>query len=193
MSTSVDSKLQSLSMSSNGQKALRYAVLLGSTREGRIGIKAAQYAIKQLQARGHHVDFLDAKEEQLPLLQAPFHAYGLYIQKEAPQQLKTLAEKLNNADGVLVVDTEYNHAPSPGMLNLLDHFYQVCNHLLESVQALRLVSTAERAASSILTSRYNYTTWMTGSVQMESCGHLHLFDAADCRCARCVRAPQRPG
>ena len=105
--------------------ALSYVVFLGSTRSGRQGQKVAQYAIEHLRSRGHHVELLDALEQDLPVLRAPYHHYGKYIPHEAPAVLTDAAKKLEAADGFLLVDAEYNHTPSPGMINLLDHFYHI--------------------------------------------------------------------
>ena len=105
--------------------SLSYVVLLGSTRNGRQGLKVAQYAIAQLQSRGHQVELLDALEEDFQVMRAPYHHYGKYIPTEPPAKLTAAAKKLEAADGFLVVDAEYNHSPTPGMLNMLDHFYHI--------------------------------------------------------------------
>ena len=104
---------------------LSYVVLLGTTRGGRQGIKVAEYAVKQLKSRGHQVELLDALDIDLPVLRAPYHHYGKFIPTEAPAKLTAAAKQLEAADGFLVVDCEYNHTPSPGMINLLDHFYHI--------------------------------------------------------------------
>ena len=61
----------------------------------------------------------------LPVLRAPYHHYGLLPQlpKEATAELAALAKRLETSDGFVVVDGEYNLGPTPGIINLLDHFH----------------------------------------------------------------------
>lgn len=41
-----------------------------------------------------------------------------------PDYLSKWAKILHDADGVIILDGEYNHAPTPGILNLIDHFWK---------------------------------------------------------------------
>jgi len=103
---------------------LKIAVLLGSCRPHRQGMKVAQRVITSFQARGHTVTLIDAQEQKLPVLEKPLHHYGLWGDTTpAPEQLTRLGKILSDADGIVVVDGEYNHGPTPGMINLIDHFY----------------------------------------------------------------------
>jgi NAD(P)H-dependent FMN reductase len=43
---------------------------------------------------------------------------------EAPEGLQRMAEALETAHGFVVICGEYNHAPPPGLKNMLDHFLQ---------------------------------------------------------------------
>lgn len=98
---------------------LHIAVIYGSVREVRQGIKAARFIKKKLEAKDIKVDFVDAKAYDLPLLDK---MYKEYKAGEAPQNLESLAETLRQADGYVVVTGEYNHSIPPGLKNLLDHF-----------------------------------------------------------------------
>jgi len=111
-------------------RPLNLLVLHGSVREGRFGIGLAKAVTAVAQARGHDATLIDAKEWKIPLLEKPFHHYK--SASDAPQWLADLAEKFNIADAFIVVDGEYNHAPTPGLINLLDHFYtkQFANKLV---------------------------------------------------------------
>ena len=42
--------------------SLKTAVIYGSVRRNRQGIKAARFLVQKLEARGHEVDLVDAKE-----------------------------------------------------------------------------------------------------------------------------------
>lgn len=74
-----------------------------------------------VKSAGHLPTLLDAQALNLPLLQKPLHHYN--AESPAPQWLAELGKQLDEADALIVVDGEYNHGPTPGMLNLLDHFY----------------------------------------------------------------------
>lgn len=50
--------------------------------------------------------------------------YKEYPKGGAPAELETLAGEIRAADGVVVVTGEYNHAPPPALVNLLDHFLE---------------------------------------------------------------------
>jgi len=96
------------------------AVLLGSVRKDRQGHKLAGLVVKKLQARGHNVHLIDALAEKLPILEQAYHHYKKDEVK--PEVLVKIAKILESADGFVIVDGEYNHSPTPGMINLLDHF-----------------------------------------------------------------------
>jgi NAD(P)H-dependent FMN reductase len=98
---------------------MNFCVLYGSVRETRKGIRLAKYLIKQLELRGHHVDFLDAMELNLPMLNKRFSDYA---PGDAPEQLERLSEILKMSDGFVIVTGEYNHTIQPALKNMLDHF-----------------------------------------------------------------------
>ncbi len=101
------------------------AVLQGSTRTERMGDRVAKWVIAELQKRGHEPVLVDAAALDLPLLDkmwkeikdsnSPEHA-GLR------EKLRPLAELYQRADGFAICSAEYNHAPPPALVNLLDYF-----------------------------------------------------------------------
>ncbi len=95
------------------------AVIYGSVRHHRQGIRAARFVINKLQERGHKVDFIDAKAQDLPLLDKMYKEFG---EGEAPENLANLANILKRAEGYVIVSGEYNHSVPPALKNLLDHF-----------------------------------------------------------------------
>jgi len=97
------------------------AVLLGSVRRDRMGMRAAQLVIRELEDRGHEVHLVDPLELQLPLLD---HMYKEHPPGEAPEKLERLAQLYRSVDGFLVVSAEYNHGIPPALKNLLDHFLE---------------------------------------------------------------------
>ena len=100
---------------------LHFAVVYGSVRGGRQGIKYARFLNAQLTARGHEVSFIDPLEYRLPLLDKMFKEYS---EGEAPDPLPKLAAIIRAADGFLIVSGEYNHGIPPALKNLLDHFLE---------------------------------------------------------------------
>ena len=107
-------------MSDDGDNvALKTAVVYGSVRSARQGIKAARFIVNKLEARGHEVVFVDALERQLPLLD---RMYKEYDRGEAPETMEWIASVFREADGFIIVSGEYNHSIPPALKNLLDHF-----------------------------------------------------------------------
>ena len=99
--------------------ALQIAVIYGSVREKRQGIKAARFVVRHLEARGYDVTLVDAGAHNLPLLDRMYKEYG---PGEAPAEMQRVAGILDAADGFVIVSGEYNHSIPPALKNLLDHF-----------------------------------------------------------------------
>ena len=100
---------------------LSIAVLLGSVRRQRMGIRAAKLVMQALQSRGHAAVLVDAMELQLPLL---VRMYKEYAPGSAPPALEQLAALYRRVDGFVIVSAEYNHSVPPALSNLLDHFLE---------------------------------------------------------------------
>ncbi len=98
---------------------LNTAVIYGSARRGRQGIKAARFVVRKLEERGHTVTLVDSLEHQLPLLDL---MYKEYEEGTAPKVMETVGEIFNSADGFVIVSAEYNHSIPAALKNLLDHF-----------------------------------------------------------------------
>jgi NAD(P)H-dependent FMN reductase len=100
---------------------LNIAVLVGSVRSDRQGIKAARFVERSLAQRGHEVTVIDPVELRLPLLD---RMYKEYPKGEAPEALEMLATIYRSADAFVVVSGEYNHSIPPALSNLLDYFIE---------------------------------------------------------------------
>lgn len=98
---------------------MRYAVLYGSTRRDRQGIRAARFFVRNMEARGHDVTLLDALDLDLPMLDL---MHKEYPEGEAPASMERAHRVLEAADGFVVVGGEWNHSVPAGLKNLLDHF-----------------------------------------------------------------------
>jgi NAD(P)H-dependent FMN reductase len=99
--------------------SLHIAILYGSVREARAGIRLVHFLDAALRRRGHTISIVDAAEYRLPLLD---RMYKEYEQGTAPRVLEELAEIYRRTDAFAIVSGEYNHGIPPALKNLLDHF-----------------------------------------------------------------------
>jgi NAD(P)H-dependent FMN reductase len=99
--------------------ALRLLVFYGSYRQGRLGIRLADFLVNGLRNLGHDVELIDAKAVGLPMLDRRFKDYP---RDGAPESMQALATKIAAADGFVFVAGEYNWGQQPGLKNLVDHF-----------------------------------------------------------------------
>lgn len=95
------------------------AVIYGSVRRDRQGIKAARFITRKLEERSHDVALVDAIEYELPLLDL---MYKEYEAGTAPEAMQAVADILAAADGFVILSGEYNHSVPPALKNLLDHY-----------------------------------------------------------------------
>ena len=96
-------------------------VFYGSYRRDRVGIRMADFAVKELQARGDTPELIDARAVGLPIID---RMYKEYAPGDAPPAMAELAGKIRAADAFLFVVGEYNWGPQPGLKNLTDHFLE---------------------------------------------------------------------
>jgi NAD(P)H-dependent FMN reductase len=97
----------------------RIALIVGSVRENRQGIKVARWMEGRLKSRDHTVYFIDPLELDLPLLNK------MYKEMTNPtSQLIDLRNKINDAEAYMPVTPEYNHNTSAAMKNTLDYFLE---------------------------------------------------------------------
>ena len=103
----------------NDSTGLDIAVIYGSARGNRQGIKAARFVIRKLRERGHTATLIDPLEVQLPFLD---RMYKEFEEGEAPENMEKVAGILRKADAFMVVSAEYNHSEPAALKNMLDHF-----------------------------------------------------------------------
>jgi NAD(P)H-dependent FMN reductase len=99
----------------------RILILYGSYRADRMGIRLADYLVRELGARGAEAELIDAKAIGLPMLD---RMYKEYAKGEAPPAMEALAGKIRAADAFVFVTGEYNRGLQPGLKNLTDHFLE---------------------------------------------------------------------
>jgi chromate reductase len=105
--------------------ALEICIIAGSTRTSGpprpiLSDRVTSYIQASIAKRepSHDVTILKARET-LPLLERPHFTYP---PSQMPENLKELHKILEKADAYITVTPEYNHAPCPGLMNLMNHF-----------------------------------------------------------------------
>jgi NAD(P)H-dependent FMN reductase len=97
----------------------KIALIVGSVRHDRQGIKVARWMEQKLKDRNHTVFFIDPIEINLPLLDR------MYKEMTNPSEmLRELHEKIKSAEGYMPITPEYNHGTSAAMKNTLDYFLE---------------------------------------------------------------------
>ncbi|KAK3776200.1 hypothetical protein RRG08_008690 [Elysia crispata] len=99
---------------------LRCVLFLGSTREGRLGLRVARFMTSQLENRNYQVDVFDPLELKFPLLERALHHYK--DRSAIPAWMLECEAKVKAADAFVVVSAEYNHSIPPALSNMMDHF-----------------------------------------------------------------------
>jgi len=97
----------------------KIAVIVGSVRQNRQGIKVARWMEEKLKERGHIVYFIDPLGLDLPLLDKMYKE----ILNPSPKLIE-LKNQIVEADGYIPVTPEYNHSTSAAMKNTLDYFLE---------------------------------------------------------------------
>lgn len=101
---------------------MHIAVIYGSVRSERSGIRVVRWVESALRRHRHQVTRIDPADRPLPLLD---RMYKEFEPGTAPADMEWIARELRGADAFVVVSAEYNHSIPPALKNLLDHFLQV--------------------------------------------------------------------
>lgn len=106
---------------------MKFLVFLGSARDSsppkpaRLGERVALACLECMKQRygEHEVELVDVLDYPVDPVFKPHFAYA---KNRAPADLDALAEKIQSADGYIMISPEYNHAMSPALMHLLNHF-----------------------------------------------------------------------
>ncbi|CAM4176263.1 NAD(P)H-dependent oxidoreductase [Vreelandella rituensis] len=102
-----------------------FLIFLGTARDStppspaRLGQRVARACTDLLSLEEHSVELIDPLDIELGQVFKPHFAYG---RASVPEALDTLAQKIEAADGYVMVSPEYNHSMSPALSHLLNHF-----------------------------------------------------------------------
>ena len=105
---------------------IRLAIILGSTRPGRVGEGVAQWVHAMASRRSDaQYELVDIKDFDLPLLDEPVPpSRGQY----SKDHTKRWAAKIDSFDGFVFVTPEYNHGTSGALKNAIDFLYKEWNN-----------------------------------------------------------------
>jgi NAD(P)H-dependent FMN reductase len=105
---------------------IKIAVIIGSTRPGRVGESVAKWVYDLAKARSDaEFELVDIADFNLPLLDEPVPpSQGKYSQPHT----KAWAKKVASFDAYVFVTPEYNHGTSGALKNALDFLYREWNN-----------------------------------------------------------------
>lgn len=168
---------------------LKLAIIIGSTRPGRVGEGVARWVHELAkQRRDAAFELVDIADFNLPLLDEPVPpSQGQY----SKDHTKAWAAKIASFDGYVFVTPEYNHGPSGALKNAIDFLYAEWNNKaagfvgygsaggVRSVEQLRLVmaevqvaTVRNQVALSLFTDFENYSTFKPASHHEKSLGGM---------------------
>ena len=105
---------------------LKIAIILGSTRPGRIGEPVARWAPSIAATRKDaHYELVDIAEFNLPLLDEPVPPA---MHKYSKPHTRAWAERIAPFEGFVFVTPEYNHGTSGALKNAIDYLYAEWNN-----------------------------------------------------------------
>lgn len=168
---------------------LNLAIIIGSTRPGRVGEAVAQWVHALAQKRGDaNYELVDIKDFNLPLLDEPVPASQGKYSKE---HTKKWAAKVASFDGYVFVTPEYNHGTSGALKNAIDFVYAEWNNKAagfvgygsaggaRAVEHLRLVmaemqvaTVRNQVALSLFTDFEKFTTFKPAPHHAKSVGTM---------------------
>ncbi len=155
---------------------LKLAIILGSTRPGRVGEAVARWVYEHTQPRSDAAfELVDIASFNLPLLDEPIPpSQGKYSQEHT----KRWAAKVASFDGYVFVTPEYNHGIPGALKNAIDFLYAEWNNKaagfvgygsaggVRAVEHLRLVmaevqvaTVRNQVALSLFTDFENFSTF----------------------------------
>lgn len=168
---------------------LKLAIIIGSTRPGRIGEDVAKWVHKLAQKRGDaEFELVDIQDFDLPLLDEPLTPSQGKYSKEHTQRW---AAKIDSFDGYVFVTPEYNHGISGALKNAIDFVYPEWNnkaagfvgygsaggvraveHLRQVMAEVQVATVRHQVALSLFTDFENYTVFKPAARHEESVSNM---------------------
>ncbi|MFJ7422416.1 NADPH-dependent FMN reductase [Streptomyces uncialis] len=167
----------------------RIAIVIGSTRPGRVGDTVARWVHEIASKRTDaEFDVVDLRDIKLPLLdeQAP-PSFGQYA-NDHTREWSTLVDSY---DGFVFVTPEYNHSTSGALKNAIDYLYSEWNnkaaafvgygsaggsraieHLRGIMAEVQVATVRNQVMLSLFTDFENFTTFTPQPVQVDAVGPM---------------------
>jgi NAD(P)H-dependent FMN reductase len=96
-------------------------VIIGSTREGRVGGDVAQWLMRQISRREDaSFELADLRDYRLSVYEGPSRNFQSDV-------VERWVDKVASADGYVIVTPEYNHGYPASLKGALDHAYREWN------------------------------------------------------------------
>jgi NAD(P)H-dependent FMN reductase len=168
---------------------LRLAIIIGSTRPGRVGEAVGRWVFDIARKRQDaEFELVDLQDFNLPLLDEPIPpSMGKY----SKDHTKKWAAKIASFDGFVFVTPEYNHGIAGALKNAIDFLYAEWNNKaagfvgygsaggVRAVEQLRLVMAEVQVATvrnqvmlSLFTDFENMTTFKPAARHEQSVGKM---------------------
>ena len=104
------------------------AIIIGSTRPGRIGEQVAEWVLEQARSRDDATfELVDLKDYDLDLLNEPT-VPGAANREYENAKTRRWSEKIDSFDGFVFVTPEYNHGVPAALKNAFDVLYPEWAH-----------------------------------------------------------------
>ena len=127
--------------------SLRIGIIIGSTRPGRVGDQVAKWVQEHAARLGTaEYEVVDLAEVNLPLLDEAVPASAGRYEHD---HTRAWAERIDGFDGFVFVTSEYNHAPSPSLLNAISFIYREWNDKAAAIVSYGALSSGVRAADKL--------------------------------------------
>ena len=146
----------------------KIAIIIGSTRPGRIGQAVGDWIYDQSKdCKDAEFELVDIVDYDLPLLDEP---YPPMMNQYTKDHTKKWAEKIGGFDGYILVTPEYNHSTCPALKNAIDYLNVEWNnkaagfvsygseggaraveHLIQVFRELRVATVREQVLLSLYT------------------------------------------
>lgn len=98
---------------------LKLEVIIGSTRPGRAGLPVGRWFYEHAKKHGKFdVSLADLAEIDLPFMNEAKHPR---FQDYAHDHTKAWSERIDDADAIVMVTSEYNYAPPAPLINAFDY------------------------------------------------------------------------
>jgi chromate reductase len=104
---------------------MKFLVFLGSIRKStppipeRLGLRVALACVAEINESGNQAELIDPLDLDFDEIFKPHFSYA---KGSAPAKIESLAQKIQAADGYIMISPEYNHSMSPALAHMLNHF-----------------------------------------------------------------------